>query len=38
MRSVSVVGNPGSGKSRLARRIAAVLDVPHVELDGAGRS
>jgi len=30
---VSVVGNAGSGKSRLARRIAAVLDVPNVELD-----
>jgi len=30
---VSVVGNSGSGKTRLARRIAAELDVPHVELD-----
>jgi adenylate kinase family enzyme len=30
---VSVVGNSGSGKSRLAARIAKVLDVPYVELD-----
>ena len=30
---VSVVGNSGSGKTRLAERIAEVLDVPHVELD-----
>jgi adenylate kinase family enzyme len=33
VRRVSVVGNSGSGKSSLARRIAAQLDVPHVELD-----
>ena len=30
---VSVVGNAGSGKSRLAQRLAQVLDVPYVELD-----
>lgn len=30
---ISVVGNSGSGKSRLAERIAHVLDVPYVELD-----
>jgi len=30
---VSVVGNSGSGKSRLAVRIAGILAVPHVELD-----
>jgi adenylate kinase family enzyme len=30
---VSVVGNAGVGKSRLASGIAAVLGVPHVELD-----
>jgi adenylate kinase family enzyme len=30
---VSVVGNSGSGKSRLAARIAGRLDVPYVELD-----
>jgi adenylate kinase family enzyme len=31
---VSVVGNSGSGKSRLARELAAILEVPHLELDG----
>lgn len=33
MNRVSVVGNSGSGKSRLAERIAQVLGVPYVELD-----
>jgi adenylate kinase family enzyme len=33
MKRVSVVGNAGSGKSGLSRRIAAALDIPHVELD-----
>jgi adenylate kinase family enzyme len=33
MRRVSVVGNSGSGKTALARRIAAALDAPFVELD-----
>ncbi len=33
VRRVSVVGNSGSGKSSLARRIAAVLDAPCIELD-----
>ncbi len=33
MRRVSVVGNSGSGKSSLARRIAATIDAPYVELD-----
>ena len=33
MRRVSVVGNSGSGKSTLAGRLAAQLNVPHVELD-----
>lgn len=34
VRRVSVVGNSGSGKSTLARELAAVLGVPHLELDG----
>jgi adenylate kinase family enzyme len=33
VKRVSVVGNAGSGKSRLARRVAGVLGVPYVELD-----
>jgi adenylate kinase family enzyme len=33
VRRVSVVGNSGSGKTHLAPRLAAVLDVPYVELD-----
>jgi len=33
VRRVSVVGNSGSGKSRLARELAASLGVPHLELD-----
>jgi adenylate kinase family enzyme len=34
VRRVSVVGNSGSGKSTLARQLAAVLGLPHLELDG----
>lgn len=30
---ICIVGNSGSGKSRLARRVAARLDLPHLELD-----
>lgn len=33
VRRVSVVGNSGSGKSTLARELAAILGVPHLELD-----
>jgi len=34
MRRVAVVGSSGSGKTTFARRLAAKLDVPHIELDG----
>ena len=34
MRHICVVGTSGSGKSHLAGRISAALDLPHVELDG----
>ena len=34
VRRVSVVGTSGSGKSRVARELAAVMGVPHIELDG----
>jgi adenylate kinase family enzyme len=33
MQRVSIVGNAGSGKSRLARRIAERLNLAYVELD-----
>lgn len=33
MRRISVVGCSGSGKTTTARRLSAVLGVPHVELD-----
>ena len=33
MQRVSVVGNSGSGKSTIARRLAASLGAPHIELD-----
>jgi adenylate kinase family enzyme len=32
-RRVSVVGNSGSGKTRLARQLAAQLGVPYIEID-----
>jgi adenylate kinase family enzyme len=33
VRRVSVVGNSGSGKSTVARELAGILGVPHLELD-----
>jgi adenylate kinase family enzyme len=33
VRRVSVVGNAGSGKTRLAKQIAVIISVPHIELD-----
>lgn len=33
MRKIAVIGTTCSGKTRLARALAAQLDVPHVELD-----
>jgi adenylate kinase family enzyme len=39
-RRLLVAGTSGSGKTMLARRIAAVLEIPHIEIDalyhGAG--
>jgi adenylate kinase family enzyme len=32
-RRICIVGNSGSGKTHLARRVAERLDLPHVELD-----
>jgi adenylate kinase family enzyme len=34
VRQVSVVGSSGSGKSTVARELAVILGVPHIELDG----
>lgn len=34
VRRVSVVGTSGSGKSMVARELAAIIGVPHLELDG----
>ena len=34
IRKIHITGGPGSGKTTLARRIAASLDLPHFELDG----
>lgn len=33
MRRIAIVGTSGSGKTTLARQLAALLGVPHVELD-----
>jgi adenylate kinase family enzyme len=32
-RRIAIVGTSGSGKTTVARRLAAALDLPHVELD-----
>jgi adenylate kinase family enzyme len=34
VRRVSVVGTSGAGKSTVARELAAIAGVPHIELDG----
>jgi len=34
VRRVSVVGTSGAGKSTVARELAAIMGVPHIELDG----
>jgi adenylate kinase family enzyme len=34
LRRVAVVGTSGSGKTHLASRLASLLTVPHIELDG----
>jgi adenylate kinase family enzyme len=34
MQRISVIGNSGSGKTTVAKAIAAALGVPHLELDG----
>ena len=33
MQRISVVGNSGSGKTTAARKLSALLEIPHVELD-----
>ncbi len=34
LRRVAVIGTSGSGKTTFARRVAAAVDAPHLELDG----
>jgi len=34
MRRIVVIGNSGGGKSTLARRVSAVCNCPHIEIDG----
>jgi adenylate kinase family enzyme len=33
-RRILVAGTSGAGKTTLARRVAALLDIPHIEIDG----
>jgi adenylate kinase family enzyme len=33
MKRIAVIGSTGSGKTTLARRIGAILGIPHIELD-----
>jgi len=35
---IAIVGSTGSGKTALARRLSALLELPHVELNALCRS
>lgn len=34
---IHILGGPGSGKTTLARKIAAAINIPHYDLDVIGR-